>query len=51
VSEVVSEARRRTEARDNIQSLRKDDLRKKIAAGMASLPTVRRTVAYQPSAS
>lgn len=36
-SEVVREALRLMEARDQAQTLQKDDVRQKIAAGMASL--------------
>ena len=36
-SEVVREALRLMEQRDQMQALRKDDIRKKIAEGMASL--------------
>jgi antitoxin ParD1/3/4 len=36
-SEVVREALRMMEARDQMQALQKDEVRRKIAAGMASL--------------
>jgi antitoxin ParD1/3/4 len=38
-SEVVREALRLMEERDQMQALHKDEIRKKIAAGMASLRT------------